>query len=63
MAKVKFFLDNGANIHSKRESKVLDTVKDLRLDEGEWESMKEDEKYNIVEEWAQQYIEYGWKEI
>ena len=34
MAKVQFFLNNGANIHSLRKSGILDTEKDLSLDAG-----------------------------
>jgi len=46
--KVKFFCDNGANIHSKK-SHTFDTVCDLHLDKGEWEKMTADEKHEILE--------------
>jgi hypothetical protein len=49
--KVTFFCDSGANIKSCR-SAALDTVKDLGLDEGEWESYSEDQKYECAEQWA-----------
>ena len=57
MAKVQFFLDNGANIHSLRKSGILDTEKDLCLDAGEWEGMTDDEKYKVAEDWAADKIE------
>jgi len=62
MAKVQFFLNNGANIHSLRKSGKLDTVKDLGLDEGEWEEMSEDEKYKQAEAWAADKIEIYFEE-
>jgi len=62
MAKVQFFLDNGANIHSCRKSGVMDTVKDLGFVEGEWEEMSEDEKYKAAEEWAADKIEIYFEE-
>lgn len=61
MAKVKFFCNSGANIHSCRKQ-VVDTVKDLGLDEGEWESMSDEEKYKVAEEWAQDRLEIYWEE-
>lgn len=62
MAKVQFFLDNGANIHSLRKSGELDTEKDLGLDAGEWESMSEEEKQNVAENWASDKIEVYFEE-
>ena len=59
MAAVNFHCNSGANIHSCR-SQTLDTVKDLGLDEGEWESMDEDDKYKIVEQWAWNKLEIYW---
>ena len=58
MATVTFYCDSGANIHSRREQR-FDTVKDLRLDEGEWETIDEDERYALVEEWANGRLEIG----
>jgi len=51
MAKVIFHCNSGANIHSDK-SEIVDTVKDLGMEEGEWEDFTEDEKYKTVEEWA-----------
>jgi hypothetical protein len=57
--KVKFFCNSGANIHSTRED-TFDTVKDLVLDEGEWESMSDEDKYKMAEEWANERLEIGY---
>ena len=63
MAKVQFFLNNGANIHSLRKSGILDTEKDLSLDAGEWEAMTDDEKYKVAEDWAADKIEIYFEEV
>lgn len=63
MAKVQFYLGNGASIHSKRKSGILDTVNDLGLDEGEWEEMSEDEKYAHAEGWAADKVEIYFEEM
>jgi len=57
MAKVKFILE------ADKESRILDTVENLGMKEGEWESMPEDDRLEYVEEWANQYIGYYYKEI
>lgn len=49
--KVQFNINSGANIHSNNESGWLDTVEDLGLEEGEWEAMSDDEKWEITEEY------------
>ena len=36
---VRFCSDSGANILSCKKSKWMDTVKDLGMEEGEWEGM------------------------
>jgi len=51
MAKVKFYCNSGANIHSTNEE-VLDTIDDLGFEEGDWEDMSEDDRYKMAEEWA-----------
>ena len=63
MAKVQFFLDNGANIHSLRKSGIIDTEKDLGLDSGEWEEMTDNEKYKLAQEWAASKIEIYFEEV
>ena len=50
MAKVRFYFDNGANIKPKRCHEV-DTVEDLGLEEGEWEQMTDDEKFEQVSDY------------
>ncbi len=63
MAKIQFYLDSGANIHSQKKSTVLDTVDDLCMEEGEWEDMTEDAKYEMADEWAQQQLCSGYIEL
>ena len=63
MAKVQFWCDSGANIHSCRKSGELDTVRDLGLEEGEWEQLSEDEKYKLADEWACERLEVGYTEV
>lgn len=60
MAKVIFYCNSGANIHSTRKQ-TLDTDKDLNLDEGEWEQMSEDDRFLIVQEWANERLEIYWE--
>lgn len=60
--KVKFYVDSGASIHSKNESEWFDTVEDLGMEEGEWGSMSDDEKYKEVEMWASNYLDMGYEE-
>lgn len=61
MSIVKFHCNSGANIHSCRTEEV-DTVKDLGLDDGEWESMSEEDKYKEVEQWAKNRLEIYYTE-
>ena len=50
--KVRFNLDSGANIHSNNQTEWLDTVDDLGMEEGEWEAMNDDQRYEAqVEYW------------
>lgn len=63
MAEVRFYCDSHANIHSCHKSKVLDTVSDLGLEEGEWEEMHEEARYEIVRDWAEQRWSYGYEEV
>jgi hypothetical protein len=49
--KVRFNLNSGANVHSNHDTGWLDTLEDLGMDDGEWESMTEDEKYDYVAEY------------
>lgn len=58
--KIKFNCDSGANIHSCRTS-VLDTVKDLGYEDGEWESLSEEEQQRVVMEWAWDRLSVWWE--
>ena len=49
--KVKFWCDSGANAFACK-TEVLDTAKDLGLQEGEWEQMDDDAKHELAMEWA-----------
>lgn len=60
--KVRFNCDSGANIHSNRKSNWLDTVADLGFDEGEWENMTNDQKFEEAEIWANERLEIWWEE-
>ena len=40
----------------------MDTVEDLGLDPGEWESYSEEEKYQAATNWANERIEIYFKE-
>lgn len=60
--KVKFHLDSGANIHSCNDSGWIDPVEELGCEEGEWETLTDDEKYEIAEEWASNYLDIGYQE-
>lgn len=63
MANVKFWCNSGANIHSCKTSQVIDTDT-LGYDDGEWESMTEDEKYKEAEQWAwNNGLEIGFEEV
>lgn len=48
--KVKFSIDSLANIHSSNNTEWLDPVEDLYLDEGEWESLSDDQKWEFARE-------------
>jgi len=61
MAIVNFNCNSGASIHSCRTEKV-DTVKELGLNEGEWEAMSEEDRQKVVEEWAWQKLEIYYTE-
>ena len=62
MAKVKFYCDSGANIHSCRDE-VFDTVNDWGMDEGEWEKLTENEKWAMADEWARDILDIGYEEL
>lgn len=60
--KVKFYCDNGANIHSER-TEIFDVETQLGYTLEEWCEFDEDTKYEIVHEWAVQHFSYGYEEL
>ena len=60
--KVRFCCDSGANIYSCKKSEWFDPVKDLGFDEGNWETMTEDEKYQEADFWARETLEIYYEE-
>lgn len=59
--KFKFYLDSGANIHSKYEQVV--ELDDIGLDEEEWDGMTTEEKDEVMKEIAWERMEWGYIEI
>lgn len=59
--KIKFWCDNGANIHSKRQETF--TLEDLGYTEENWAEMTEDNKYQCVKDWAMERFDYGFEEL
>ena len=53
--KVKFVCDSGANIHSAR-TEVVDT-EDYGYTDEEWLELSEEQKQEIVEEWANERLQ------
>tara|TARA_R110000851_G_scaffold3631_1_gene14836 strand:+ start:165 stop:365 length:201 start_codon:yes stop_codon:yes gene_type:complete len=62
--KVRFNLDSGENIDSNNQTDWLDTVEDLGLEEGEWEKLNDDKRYEMQVEWfnGDGYPEYSYDE-
>lgn len=59
--KIRVYCDSGANIHSRR-SEVIDLEKDWNMSDEDWNEMTDDEKQNIVDEWAYERLEIGWED-
>jgi len=59
--KVKFWCDNGANIHSKR-TEVF-SLEDLGVEEDEWASLTEEQKHEYVRDWAMERFDFGFEEL
>lgn len=57
---VKFVCDSGANIHSAR-TEVINT-EDYGYTDEEWKSLTDNQKQEIVEEWAYEHLEIYWDE-
>jgi hypothetical protein len=60
--KIKLYCDSGANIHSER-SEVIDLEKDWGITDEEWESMSDQEKEKLCNEWAYNRLEIGWTPV
>lgn len=49
--KIRFFCNSAANAHSTHYSGWMDT-KDIGWQDGEWESLPDEQKYREAEQWA-----------
>lgn len=58
--KITFHCDNNANIHSERADEF--SPEDLGITEEQWRSYSEDEKNELVKEWALERFEYWFTE-
>ena len=54
MAIVTFYAKVGTTNHNTKEE--VDTVADLGMEDGEWENLSEDAKYQIVDEWGMEQL-------
>lgn len=59
--KIRFYCDNGANIHSRKQETF--SLSDLGLTEEEWREMTEEGKIKMVEEWMWDSMEVGFEEL
>ncbi len=59
--KVKFFCDNGANIHSELKE-TIDIESYFGFTDDDWNAMSEDEKYKLVEGWAMEKFSFWFEE-
>ncbi len=55
--RIKYWLDSGANIHSKREGET--TTDELGVTDDEWDAMSDDEREALVKECAFEQSEWG----
>lgn len=58
--KVRFYRDSGVN--RKSVTKWLSPTEDFQLEEGEWERLDDDEKWEYANKWAQSQLEIGCEE-
>lgn len=58
--KFTFWLDSGANIHSRRSETM--SLEEMGLDEQEFDEMSDDEKEAFFRDWAFAQSEWGWEE-
>lgn len=59
--KVRFACNNGANAFSKRVEEF--DFEELRITRAEWEDMTDEERQQMAEEWAHNYIEIWYEEV
>lgn len=60
--KVKFCCNSGANIHSCREE-VVDLEIEYKISDDEWDKMEDDEKWELVKDWADNRLEIYWEAV
>jgi hypothetical protein len=58
--KITFYCDNGANIHSKRKDTF--TLEDLGYTVEDWTEMTEENKLEVVKDWAMERFDYWFEE-
>lgn len=59
--KIEFFCNSGANINSCRRE-VVD-IGDWGVSDEEWDGLTENQKFEMAQEWANDRLEIGYKEI
>lgn len=60
--KIEVWCDSGANIHSRRKE-VFDLEDDFGITEEEWNDYTEKQKYELAEEWANDRLDIGFREL
>ena len=58
--KITFHCDNGANIHSEYKEDV--DLEEFGFTEAEWLALTDEEKNEIVKDWALERFEYWYRE-
>lgn len=59
--KIEVWCDSGANIKSCRKG-IID-LEIVGIDNNEWKQMSEDDRLEIVNEWANEKLYIGYKEL
>jgi len=57
---IKFWCDSGANIHSCKRGEI--TTDELGFSDCEWDEIPEEEKEEIMKEYALDGLDWGWVE-
>ena len=60
--KIKVWCDSGANIKSSREE-IIDTQEEWGISDVEWNTLSEEERHELVMEWAWERLEVGWRGV